>query len=65
MGIETILLVAEKYFPNAEIVGGEYYIAYKSFIEGAKWQLEVNQKEIDILKEELAYEKRKYGRKDR
>jgi hypothetical protein len=28
---------AEKYFPNAEQVG-EYYIAYKAFIEGIKYQ---------------------------
>jgi hypothetical protein len=32
---------------------------------GAQLQQEFSQKEIDILKEELAYEKRKYGRKDR
>jgi hypothetical protein len=27
-----------EYFPNAEQVGGEYYIAYKAFIEGIKYQ---------------------------
>tara|TARA_R110000796_G_scaffold157716_2_gene274428 strand:- start:110 stop:298 length:189 start_codon:yes stop_codon:yes gene_type:complete len=32
---------------------------------GAQLQQEFSQKEIDILKEELAYEKRKYGRKNR
>tara|TARA_R110000782_G_scaffold228362_1_gene314918 strand:+ start:149 stop:388 length:240 start_codon:yes stop_codon:yes gene_type:complete len=45
---------------------GKLHWAQKGFIEGVKWQQEFNQEEINILKEELAYEKRKnHGRENR
>jgi hypothetical protein len=44
---------AEKYFPNAEQVGGEYYIAYKAFIEGIKYQQQKSysvEEVVDLIK---------------
>jgi hypothetical protein len=48
---------AEKFFPNAEQVGGEYYIAYKAFIEGIKYQQRKSyssEQVIDLLKASLS-----------
>jgi hypothetical protein len=44
---------AEKYFSNAEQVGGEYYIAYKAFIEGIKYQQQKSysvEEVVDLIK---------------
>jgi DeoR/GlpR family transcriptional regulator of sugar metabolism len=49
--------VCWKYFPNAEQVGGEYYIAYKAFIEGIKYQQQKSysvEEVVDLIKKQRA-----------
>jgi hypothetical protein len=55
MGKETLEEAAERLAKHFNI----------DFINGAKWQQEIDQEEIQLLKEELAYEKRQNGRENR